>query len=399
MTSPENDPALPGIGLLGQLQPTERLRKLVVGYVVASAAIEVARRVHRTARARIAYTVAVPSTDDLFVPLQEALARRLPSRGRRGVSIRSWRDKAADGRVRSTKFTALHDATREHRLRHRGQTIRVALEVDHDRIVISDNWQERARIVFVAYGTAGRDAILAFVEEVAAAQSAPTGPRLYFGTRWSEWQRRDDLPPRPLDTVILPEEQKARIVDDLTRFLGSADRYEQLGLPYHRGYLFHGPGGTGKTSLARALASHFGLDLYFIPLTSVDADTQLLHMVGTITPGSMLLLEDVDVLHGATTRDDDHKGITLAGLLNALDGVATPQGLVTVMTTNRREKLDEALLRRGRVDLDEEFVLFDAELVKQMLYRFSATDIAVPKRPVVPADLVELVKLGVAPVG
>jgi len=50
---------------------------------------------------------------------------------------------------------------------------------------------------------------------------------------------------------------------------------------------------------------------------------------------------------------DKGEGITLSGLLNALDGVATPHGLITVMTTNHREVLDDALIRPGRVDLDE----------------------------------------------
>jgi ATP-dependent 26S proteasome regulatory subunit len=37
-------------------------------------------------------------------------------------------------------------------------------------------------------------------------------------------------------------------------------------------------------------------------------------------------------------------------LLNALDGVATPHGLLTFMTTNNLDTLDDALIRRGRID-------------------------------------------------
>jgi len=43
-------------------------------------------------------------------------------------------------------------------------------------------------------------------------------------------------------------------------------------------------------------------------------------------------------------------GVTLSGLLNVLDGFYAPTGVLFVMTTNHAEKLDEALLRPGRID-------------------------------------------------
>jgi len=67
------------------------------------------------------------------------------------------------------------------------------------------------------------------------------------------------------------------------------------------------------------------------------------------------LLEDVDVFHSATERDDEGSGVTLSGLLNALDGIATPRGLLTVTTTNDPSALDVAVIRPGRVDLSEQF--------------------------------------------
>ena len=65
-------------------------------------------------------------------------------------------------------------------------------------------------------------------------------------------------------------------------------------------------------------------------------------------------------------KDRDHDGpdqaagavgrrVTLSGMLNALDGVATPPGLVTVMSTNKPDQLDPALVRQGRVGLREYF--------------------------------------------
>jgi hypothetical protein len=51
-----------------------------------------------------------------------------------------------------------------------------------------------------------------------------------------------------------------------------------------------------------------------------------------------------------TVKDDDRNGVTLSGLLNVLDGFYAPTNVLFMMTTNRIESLDEALLRPGRID-------------------------------------------------
>jgi hypothetical protein len=53
-------------------------------------------------------------------------------------------------------------------------------------------------------------------------------------------------------------------------------------------------------------------------------------------------------------------------MLNALDGVWTPHGMVTILTTNHRKDLDPALIRAGRVDVDEEFTVLDADQARRL---------------------------------
>jgi SpoVK/Ycf46/Vps4 family AAA+-type ATPase len=70
-------------------------------------------------------------------------------------------------------------------------------------------------------------------------------------------------------------------------------------------------------------------------------------------------LEDIDTVASAWSRNAKKEGektekLTLGGLLNAIDGVAESDGRVLVITTNMRDKLDPALLRPGRVDLQLE---------------------------------------------
>jgi chaperone BCS1 len=157
-------------------------------------------------------------------------------------------------------------------------------------------------------------------------------------------------------------------VQDIENFRKSKRRYARLGVPYHRGYLFYGPPETGKTSLVSALAANFGLSIYAVNL-AVFNDRSLMNAVNQVSPNSVLLFEDIDCMKsgnarvpsnartndGAQSREGkenvtDLNGVTLSGLLNVLDGFYAPTNVLFMMTTNRIETLDEALLRPGRID-------------------------------------------------
>lgn len=186
--------------------------------------------------------------------------------------------------------------------------------------------------------------------------------------------------PRPLDTVVLAPGQSDRIVADIERFLASRAWYEARGVPWRRGYLFAGPPGTGKTSFVVALAGHLRRPVCVLNLGSVRGDDDLFSAVSGAPPDAIVLIEDVDcavaaaprgegapspVIEGAplskkVTALDEKEHVSKAGLLNALDGVTTPDGRIFIMTTNRPEELDPALVRPGRADITEMFGSLDA---------------------------------------
>jgi len=137
-------------------------------------------------------------------------------------------------------------------------------------------------------------------------------------------------------------------------------------VPYHRGYLLYGPPGTGKTSLVSGLSSNFGMSIYVMNLTEFN-DRSLKSAMNDVPQNSIILFEDIDCMRTGNRRtevpaesqpgkNDGEKspvntmGVTLSGLLNVLDGFHAPSGVVFVMTTNRIEALDSALLRPGRID-------------------------------------------------
>jgi len=72
---------------------------------------------------------------------------------------------------------------------------------------------------------------------------------------------------------------------------------------------------------------------------------------------------------GATTGGQS-RGVTLSGLLNAIDGVAAHEGRLLFATTNHYESLDPALRRPGRMDRHIEFRLASRYQIAEMFRRF-----------------------------
>jgi mitochondrial chaperone BCS1 len=213
--------------------------------------------------------------------------------------------------------------------------------------------------------------------------------------------------------------------------------YSNRGIPYRRGILLHGPPGTGKTSLSFALAGVFGLDIYCMSLSEKTlSEEDLILLFNSLPKRCIVLLEDIDSAGVVrkktdTIEDEEEKskseskdkkedattekkvetveitasiiakevakavksvseatdcsaggrpgsakdqGITMSGLLNAIDGVASQEGRVLIMTTNYPEKLDDALMRPGRIDIKVEFTLASTVQIRELFLRMYCVD-------------------------
>ena len=231
------------------------------------------------------------------------------------------------------------------------------------------------------------------------------------------WNRVATRPSRPMNTVILDHDQKDRILSDINEYLHpSTPRwYANRGIPYRRGYLFAGPPGTGKSSLAWAIAGIFGLDIYCISLVEPSLTEEDLGLMFTSLPRRcVVLLEDIDSAGlikrqepGAASTDSgkqdsaakigaeiskaistaqqnnkgskDNQGISLSGLLNAIDGVASHEGRVLVMTSNFPDKLDDALIRPGRIDMRIDFTRATRTQIVELFTRMYSPDTPLAK--------------------
>ncbi len=168
---------------------------------------------------------------------------------------------------------------------------------------------------------------------------------------YSYWALGTRTQTRTLDSVILAGNQMEFLLNDIQKFQESQKWYQSVGVPWRRGYLLEGPPGSGKTSVIKALAGELKMNVYMLMLSDSEmSDSRFNDLLAKVGDNSILLLEDVDCAF-TNRRKSNGKSLTFSGLLNGIDGVATPEGRMVFMTTNHKERLDPALIRPGRVDI------------------------------------------------
>lgn len=136
------------------------------------------------------------------------------------------------------------------------------------------------------------------------------------------------------------------LVADARQWMKSKDWYEAKRIPWRRGYLLTGSGGTGKTSLCRALACDLDLPVRVFDLTSMSNNDLAVAWTGTLNQAPcMALFEDIDAVFNGRENvlGEEGGGLTFDCLLNCLSGVERAEGVLVVATTNRPEVLDPAL--------------------------------------------------------
>jgi chaperone BCS1 len=196
-----------------------------------------------------------------------------------------------------------------------------------------------------------------FAEAHQLYQQMQEGKTIMYNSMGPDWQQFGEAKrKRPLESVVLERGVKERIVEDVQAFLAARTWYLDRGIPYRRGYLLYGPPGTGKSSFIQALAGHLDFNIAIMNVSERGlTDDRLNHLLTKVPRRTIVLLEDVDVafVNRRKPGADGYSGatVTFSGLLNALDGVASAEERIIFLTTNHIEKLDEALIRPGRVDM------------------------------------------------
>ncbi|KAF8581519.1 P-loop containing nucleoside triphosphate hydrolase protein [Ramaria rubella] len=272
----------------------------------------------------------------------------------------------------------------KHWLRYKGTWMTVSRSQSDPRDAWSGRKEESLQISLFTRDHRVLRSLLLDAKKIYKAEDEDT-VEIYGADSYNQWYRTSTRKKRPLRSIVLEPEVKNMILDDAKDFLSTEKWYTDRGIPYRRGYLLHGVPGSGKTSLIHSIAGELGLDIYVVSLAKKGLDDSSLNeLICGLPLRSIALMEDIDAAfhHAATARsgvsgststpestlasggppappnapkEPETKGVTLSGLLGALDGVAAQEGRILFATTNRYESLDEALCRPGRMDVHVEF--------------------------------------------
>ncbi len=147
-----------------------------------------------------------------------------------------------------------------------------------------------------------------------------------------------------LSTLIFEEGLQEELLRDMGDFFQEVNTSKRR---HCRGYLFHGPPGTGKTSLAKIAATHLRQKLYIIePANCTDESLKIQALAAS--PG-VILIDDIDAIRGAHRREvqderkESERGISISAIFALLDGQWSKPGTVFILTTNFRDKLVSSL--------------------------------------------------------
>lgn len=170
--------------------------------------------------------------------------------------------------------------------------------------------------------------------------------------------------PNPLPSITLSdvgglqEEMKEEIFQTLS-ILKSPEKSAKMGIKPPKGILLYGPPGTGKTLLAQAIARELNANFFS---ASGSAFNEMFIGVGASRVRSLfqsarkqgpavIFIDEVDALAGKRKPHGGEEGEkTLTELLVQLDGGHSNDGILFIAATNRKDMLDDAFLRPGRID-------------------------------------------------
>lgn len=203
--------------------------------------------------------------------------------------------------------------------------------------------------------------------------------RYIYRPEGTSWKVASELKDRSLDRLVYTPGVLEDIKKWMSHYLENESWYRERFLDYKKTVIFEGPPGTGKTSLIKAVASHFRMSLAIVNLRSIT-DTMLVSLVENLPSNTILLFEDFDgcksLLKSRNSDDqmvlnetilnahmkgnadnlkqneaeDFYGGVSLNGFLNVLEGVVELDNKVIFMSTNVLHEIEPVVYRPSRVD-------------------------------------------------
>jgi hypothetical protein len=181
------------------------------------------------------------------------------------------------------------------------------------------------------------------------------------------------------EEVILPQRTLDILDHNIAGFMAARDALKSMRFQARKGLLFYGPPGTGKTHTIHYLASQLpNHTTLLITAEQVGLIGEYFRLARFLQP-SLMVIEDVDLIARERTQmRDGFEEVLLNKLLNEMDGLREDSEVLFILTTNRPDQIEPALVSRpGRIDQAIEFPLPD-EVGRAKLTKLYARDLQIP---------------------
>lgn len=161
---------------------------------------------------------------------------------------------------------------------------------------------------------------------------------------------------RPIDSLFFDTDVKEQITNHIDTWLENEQLYADRSLLFKTGILLQGDPGTGKSSLVIALATKYNMEIININMPSfrnIDIE-RVIDSINADQNKYIVLLEEIDCVFNKANREDGadkEDKMYISDLLQFIDSPKSPNNVIFIATTNYPDKLDPALVRKGRFDL------------------------------------------------
>jgi AAA+ superfamily predicted ATPase len=157
--------------------------------------------------------------------------------------------------------------------------------------------------------------------------------------------------------LIISDELREEL-QSVVRLLKDPKTARKYGIDVPKGILLNGPPGTGKTTLAKVIASTAGLSFFVLKMDEVvskwvgesEKNLSALFQAAKQAAPSVIFIDEVDSIGKTRSGNQIWADNLLNHLLQLVDGVVRVEGLYVIAATNRADLVDSALKRAGRLN-------------------------------------------------